>query len=197
MKKIFTTFLIILAFIGVQAQTKEKAIDVSVGYAISAPYDEVSYSGTGYYAQGEYVYSLNNWVDLRPYAGLILTKMSERDPQINPADHTSTANAFLFGGKARFTVPIPYVAPYVELGIGGSVGSFETITLDTNLKESGVLAHIPFSLGLELGPQHNVNLELSYYYHGSVKQFGGAMAVGLMLPIGVKEPAEAIKEENQ
>ena len=189
MKRTLIIFAL-LASIQVQAQNKEKAIDVSIGYGLSAPYDEVSYSGTGFYAQGEYVYSLNNWVDLRPYAGLILTKMGERDPDINPADHTSTANAFLFGGKARFTVPIPYVAPYVELGIGGSVGSFETVTLNTNLKESGVLAHIPFSMGLELGRQHNVNIELTYYYHKSVQQFVGAMAIGLTFPIGGNSAAE-------
>ncbi|WP_029037264.1 outer membrane beta-barrel protein [Salinimicrobium xinjiangense] len=183
MKKILLV-LILLVSTHVKAQfVGEKAIDLSIGLGISAPYDEVEYYGSGFYAQGEYVFSLNNWIDLRPYAGLILTKMGEREPGVNPEDHTSTANAFLFGAKARFTIPIPWVAPYVELGVGGSAGSFETVTLDTNLDDSGVFVHIPFSLGVELGPKHNVNVEFTYYFHESMKQVAGAAAIGVAIPL--------------
>lgn len=183
MKKIFLV-LVFLVSAQVQAQfVGEKYIDISIGLGLSAPYDEVDYSGSGFYAQGEYVLSLNNWIDLRPYAGLIFTKMGERDPNVNPENHTSTANAFLFGGKARFIIPIPWIAPYVELGLGGSVGSFETVTLDTNLDDSGLFLHIPISLGVELGPQHSVNVEFTYYFHDSMKQFAGAAAIGVAIPL--------------
>ncbi|WP_029035098.1 outer membrane beta-barrel protein [Salinimicrobium terrae] len=184
MKKILIIICTILASTQVQAQIKEKAIDVSIGLGLSAPYDGYDIMGTGFYAQGEYVLSLNNWVDLRPYAGVILTKVREEDIDQYRPELRSIANAFLFGGKARFTVPIPWIAPYVELGIGGSVGSFETYTLDTTLEDNGFLVHIPFSLGLELGPRHNVNIEFTYYYHKSVQQYAGAAAFGLTFPIG-------------
>lgn len=185
MKRTLTLILIFLGSVGVQAQNKEKAIDVSIGFGLSAPYEEVDYYGRGFYAQGEYVLSLNKWIDLRPYAGVVLTRMNERDPLINPENHTSTANAFLFGGKTRLTAPIPWVAPYLEVGVGGSAGSFETVTLYTDIKDSGLFVHIPFSLGIELGPSHNVNLEFTYYYHNSVEQFAGAAAVGLSFPVGI------------
>lgn len=184
MKKFIVLIAVILISARVQAQIKEKAIDVSIGYGLSAPYEEVDYYGSGFYAQGEYVLSLNNWIDIRPYAGMILTKMGERDPNINPENYTSTANAFLLGGKARLTAPIPWIAPYVELGIGGSAGSFETVTLYTNNDDSGIFIHIPFSVGLELGPKHNVNIELTYYFHDSLEQYAGAAAIGLSFPVG-------------
>lgn len=184
MKKLILIIAAIFIAGQVKAQVKEKAIDVSIGYGLSVPYDQVDFYGSGFYAQGEYVLSLNKWIDLRPYAGVIFTKMGERNPQINPEDHTSTANAFLFGGKARLTAPIPWIAPYVELGIGGSAGSFETVTLYTNINRSGVFVHIPFSLGLELGPNHNVNIEFTYYFHESLKQYSGAAALGLSFPVG-------------
>lgn len=184
MIKTLTIILITLASTQVQAQIRERAIDVSIGFGLSAPYDQEDFYSTGFYAQGEYVLSLNKWIDIRPYAGVIMTKMGERDPDINPQDHTSTANAFLFGGKARLTAPIPWIAPYVELGVGGSAGSFETVTLYTNIDDSGVFVHIPFSLGLELGPKHNVNIEFTYYYHNSLKQYAGAAALGLSFPVG-------------
>src|SRR5690606_10868170 len=174
MKKTLILFLAIFAFTQVQAQfIKERAIDVSIGLGLSAPY-EGDFYGTGFYAQGEYVLSPATWVDFRPYAGFIFTKMSKDDAEIVQAGYRSTANAVLLGGKTRITAPIPWVAPYIEVGIGASIGSFETFTPNTQIDDSGIFAHIPFSLGLELGPNHNVNLEFTYYFHPSLKQYAGA-----------------------
>lgn len=185
MKKIFTIIVIVFASTQVQAQfIKERSIDVSIGLGLSAPYEEVDVYGTGFYAQGEYVLSPANWVDFRLYTGLILTKMNKDEAEIVQAGYRSTANAVLFGGKARITAPIPWVAPYVEIGLGASIGSFETFTYYTQIDERGLFFHIPFSLGLELGPQHNVNLEFTYYFHPSLEQFAGAAAVGLSFPLG-------------
>ena len=183
MKRSFFILVAILASTFVQAQfIKEKAIDISIGSALSAPYDEVDIMSSGFYAQGEYVLSLNKWIDIRPYAGLILTQESKDRAESNEG-YKSTANAFLFGGKSRLTIPIPWVAPYVEIGVGGSIGSFETYTFYTNAAAKGLLYHMPVSLGLELGPNHNFNLELTYYFHDSVEQFAGAAAIGLAIPL--------------
>lgn len=89
----------------------------------------------------------------------------------------------MFGGKFRLTAPIPYIAPYFELGLGGSLGKFETITPFTNKSKSGFLVHIPFSLGLELGKEKRTNLEFIYYFHNSVEQFNGAFALGFSIPL--------------
>lgn len=185
MKKILLIVCVVLAATQAKAQFfKEKAIDLSIGSGLSAPYEEIDLYGSGFYAQGEYVLSMNKWIDIRPYAGLILTKPGEDGTGDPEAGYKSTANAFLFGGKTRLTIPIPYVAPYFELGAGASLGSFITYTPSTNLKSKGFVYHMPISLGLELGPRHNFNLELTYYMHDSVEQFAGAAAFGVTIPIG-------------
>lgn len=185
MKKTLLILFTIFGLTRVQAQfISEEFIEVSAGYGLSVPYDEVGFYGTGYFAQGEYVLGINEWIDLRPYAGYIFTEMNESfGGPIKPEDK-ATVNAFLFGGKARVRIPIDWVAPYAELGIGGTVGSFETVTAKRDFQKSGVFAHVPFSLGLELGPNHNVTVELTGYLHNSPAQVTGAVAIGISFPIG-------------
>ena len=168
----------------VQAQfIEEKAVDVSIGLGISAPYDEYDILGDGFYAQVELVLSPSSWIDLRPYAGMVFTKTSGEYKEKEALGYKSTANAFMFGGKTRLTAPIPWVAPYLEIGIGGSIGSFETVTPYTDIQDSGLFLHIPFSFGLELGRGHIVNIEFTYYFHESVQQFSGAAAFGVTIPL--------------
>ena len=156
-------------------------INASIGIGLSAPYDDVDITGSGFYAQGEYVFGLTKWFGIRPYAGLVITSA---DKNTNLPDYYKvTSNAFLFGGKVRVAAPIPWVAPYFELGLGGSIGSFETYTPFTNIKKNGLLMHVPFSLGLALGRKHNYELEFTYYYHETVKQFSGAVAIGYSIPL--------------
>lgn len=184
MKKIITLIFIVLVSYQVKAQEIiEKSIDLSIGYGLSAPYDDVDVLGSGFYLQGEYVLTLAKWIDLRPYAGLILAKTKSDDNGQNEPDYKSNTSAFLIGGKARITAPIPWVAPYLEAGIGASIGTFETLTPFTDLSTSGLIFHIPVSLGLELGPKQNVGIAFTYYFHPSMKQFAGAAAFGITIPL--------------
>ncbi len=174
---IFTLFLPNLT----KAQPRTgKFIDVSVGLGLTAPYDDVDITGSGFYAQGEYVIGISKWFGIRPYAGLVLTSHLK---QQNQPEYKVTSKAFLFGGKARIVAPIPWVAPYFEIGVGASIGSFETYTLYTNIKKNGILIHIPFTIGLALGPKHNLDLALTYYYQPAVQQFSGATAIGFSFPL--------------
>jgi len=182
MKKIITIVLTIIASIQVNAQLiKEKSIDVSIGYGLSTPYDDVDIAGSGFYLQGEYVMTLAKWIDMRPYAGLILTKADDNEQ--NSPEYKSTANAFLIGGKVRITAPIPWIAPYLESGIGASIGSFETFTQFTDIEDRGIFIHIPVSIGLELGPKRNFDIAFTYYFHNRVEQFAGAAAFGISIPL--------------
>ncbi|WP_298422156.1 hypothetical protein [uncultured Kordia sp.] len=186
MKKIAFIFFITTIFCihSTFAQSDNKQyIKASIGYGISAPYDNVDVIGSGFYAQGEYVYEFYNWLDIRPYAGVIFANSKEEDNKPNEAGFTSDANAFLLGGKARLTAPIPWIAPYIEIGIGVSVGKFETITNTTFIDKSGLLYHIPLSLGLELGPKHNFDIAFTYFIHPSAEQFAGAAAFGVTFPL--------------
>jgi len=162
---------------------KGEYIDASIGLGISVPYDNIDLEGTGFYAQGEYALALTSWFGLRPYAGVIFTSPDKSTSIENRADYKVTSKAFLMGAKARIAAPIPWVAPYVEGGIGASIGKFETYTPYTKSEKSGLLVHIPFTLGLALGPKNNVDVAFTYYFHPAVEQISGAAAIGLSFPI--------------
>ncbi len=177
-KHAFFTFLLVIAVSGtLWAQPKTgQFVNISVGLGISAYDEEVDFSGTGFYVQSEYVHAPKKWLGLRPYIGLILT--SGDDNTAFPNSDVST-NALMIGGKTRILAPIPWVAPYIELGIGTSIGSFKTLTPFTNISKSGLVAHIPFSIGLAVGKDNGVDIAFTYYYHPSIDQFAGAAAFGL------------------
>lgn len=183
-----TIFVIAIFALFLSNQTKAqprtgKSIDVAVGYGLSSPYDNVDITGNGFYTQGEYVIGLTKWFGIRPYAGLILTSADKTGTQQNQPDYKVTSNAFLLGGKVRVAAPIPWIAPYFEVGIGASIGSFVTYTPLTNVKQNGILMHIPWSIGLALGRKHNFEIAFTYYDHPSVDQTCGAADFGFSFPL--------------
>ena len=181
---VITLFTIFLSS-PVKAQPRKgRFIDVSVGMGISAPYDDVNIGGSGFYAQGEYVFGLTKWFGIRPYAGIIITSPDEiTDPLYEQQGYKVTSKAFLFGGKARICAPIPWVAPYFEIGVGASIGSFETYTPFTDIKKSGLLMHVPITIGLALGRKHNIDFAFTYFDHPSAEQTSGAVAIGFTFPL--------------
>ena len=189
MTQIFQRILIIAIFTLcssnlIKAQpSKGEFIEVSVGLGFSIPYDEVNITGNGFYAQGEYVIGLTKWFGIRPYAGLILTSADKGTDEFSQFGYQVTSKAFLLGGKARLAAPIPWVAPYLEIGLGASIGSFKTFTPFDQIQKNGPILHIPFSLGLAIGSRHNIELEFAYYYQSSVDQFSGAAALGFSFPV--------------
>jgi hypothetical protein len=178
---LFTIFL----FNTAKAQPRKgRFLDVSAGLGMSAPDDVAEIEGSGFYAQGEYVFGFTKWIGIRPYAGIIITSPGAiKDPHYQGEDYRVTSKAFLFGGKARICAPIPWVAPYFEIGVGASIGSFVTYTPYTNIKNEGMLMHIPFSLGLALGPKNNIDVAFTYYFTPEAKQFSGAAAIGFTFPL--------------
>ncbi|MEM6685484.1 MAG: outer membrane beta-barrel protein [Bacteroidota bacterium] len=192
MKKKFLAFCIltVLTICITTAQTtdppakKQQAIKASVGFGISVPYDDdADFYGQGFFAQAEYVYSVTKWFDIRPYAGFILSSSDENTTGFAQRELTADMNAFLLGGKVRIKAPIRWVAPFIEIGVGMSVGEFETVTNTIAIEESGLIFHIPFSVGLALGPKHNFEIAFTYYYHNSIDQFAGAAAFGITFPL--------------
>lgn len=163
--------------------SKGDYINASIGYGIGVPGDKTSITGNGFYAQGEYVHSISRWFSVRPYAGIILVSGNNDNSQQYQYDYHVTTKALLLGGKVRISAPIPYVAPYFEIGLGASIGSFETYTPLTDIKKSGIISHIPISLGLALGRNHKFDFAFTYYSHQSVKQFSGAAAIGFSFPL--------------
>lgn len=185
MKKHIIVLILILVSNFVEAQfIKQKSINALIGLGISSPYNSVDeIADEGFFIQGELVLKVASWVEFRPYAGYISTSSDGKDLNDNPTTEKAESKAFLLGAKARVRAPIPWVAPYFEVGIGTSIGSFETFTAFDDINKNGVIYHIPFSLGLELGRNNNVDLGLTYFFHPSVQQFSGAFAIGLTFPL--------------
>ncbi|WP_299439362.1 hypothetical protein [uncultured Aquimarina sp.] len=165
--------------------TKGQSIDVEIGYGISIPYASSSEAiGSGFYAQGEYALGITKWFGIRPYAGVILTWPDNNDNTLNQDNLEVTSRAFLIGGKIRLAAPIPWVAPFIEFGIGASIGSFKNFDGRTeNIEKSGIIDHYPFTLGLAIGRNHNYEFSFAYYYQPEVEQFVGAITLGYSFPL--------------
>ncbi|TYB76910.1 hypothetical protein [Bizionia myxarmorum] len=155
----------------------------SIGLGVSIPFDEVDVSSVGFYTQGEYVFGITRWFGIRPYAGLMLASSTNNDVTLEQYDYKVSTNAFLLGGKIRLAIPIPWVAPYLETGIGVSLGSFKTITTLTNIEKDGFIMHIPVTYGLAIGRNHNFEIEITFYYHPTIDQYAAAAALGFSFPI--------------
>ncbi|RED22002.1 hypothetical protein BD847_3496 [Flavobacterium cutihirudinis] len=174
-----------------KAQTEGKFIKASIGFASSGSYyiedygtqDEVDVMGGGLYLQGEYIIGLKSWFSIRPYAGAIFESVDKDQNVQNQPQYKVTTNAFLMGGKVRICAPIPWVAPFIEGGIGTSIGKFETFTPNVNFNKSTILMHIPFSVGLAVGRHHNFEIGISGYFHPAAKQSTGVFALGYTFPL--------------
>lgn len=163
---------------------QEKSINAQIGFASSAPYDSTTeFADTGFFLQGEFILKVKSWFELRPYAGLVLTKSDGLDFNNDPTFEKSVTRAMLIGGKVRVRAPIPYFAPYIELGLGSSIGKFETLTTYYTIDKKGLTYHIPVGFGVELGRHNNVDLGLGFYFQNGVKQGIGALAIGITIPL--------------
>ncbi len=187
MKYTYLLFLLLTCSLAKAQFIKEKAINAQIGYGMSTPYDSRDeIVDDGLFLQAELVLQVKSWLELRPYAGFIFTNSNGKDINDNPTDEKAETNAFLLGGKARVRAPIPWVAPYIEIGVGTSIGKFETLTFYDSIEKNGITYHIPFSFGLALGRNNNVDLGFTYYFQPSVKQFAGAFALGVTFPLKSK-----------
>jgi hypothetical protein len=158
----------------------------SIGFGISASTrSDVNVIGSGFYASGEFVLVPNLWVSPRVYGGLLLTSTeSSRCSGVTPCN--VEAKIGFLGAKGRLTIPIPYVAPFFEVGIGVSAGTITTEVDSIVSKDfTGLTYHIPFALGLSLGEMHHyiVDLAFSYLFHPALSQFDGALAVSMAFPL--------------
>jgi hypothetical protein len=189
MKETLTLLLIVLTFNFVDAQfIKEKSINAQIGLGMSNPQRSTDVvDDDGLFVQGELVLKAASWIDLRPYLGFIWTNSDGTDINDKPTDEKGVSKALLLGGKTRVSVPIPWIAPYIEIGIGTSMGRFVTQTAFDNIEKNGIIYHIPFSIGFELGKNHSVDLGLIFYLQPSVEQEAGAFAIGVTIPLKSKE----------
>lgn len=171
-----------------QAQPNEgEFIDVNIGFGNTfSSYEDVPTIANGFFLQGEYVIGISKWFGIRPYLGYISTNFEDDKEFFNPVFPASRINmsAFFTGGKFRLAIPIPYVAPFIESGIGFSFGNVETVNQFENVNKNGVFLHIPVSLGLALGKRHNFELAFKYLVYPNINVINGAATIGFSIPLG-------------
>jgi hypothetical protein len=160
--------LLVRAGLGVAASTYEVASDAGAG-------------GIGFYGSAEYIYERVEWATPRAYAGVLIAGSTD-DCAFTPCD--VSARIGFIGVKGRLLAPIPYVAPFIELGIGFSVGSLRTL-LDGYVDESSsaFMYHVPFAFGLALGKHHEVEVVLQFLAHPEQNHSDGGFAIGLEFPL--------------
>lgn len=173
------------------AQPREDhAIDITGGYGLSFPYDDSDESGNGLIGGAEYGFASSAWAGLRAYGTLIWTWPADRDDACDLLEPPCrvTANALMLGAKGRFAIPIPYVAPFIELGLGATLGSLRTQTQYRQKEIDGISLHIPLTLGFAIGPEHDVDIAMVFYFHPAAKQANGGYSLGLSIPLDSSGP---------
>jgi len=169
-----------------------RALKLSVGLGLVAADQQegpggalvdVPGSGHGPYAAGEYVLRPMSWFSPRLYGGLLITRaVSDCGPGVQPCD--VSASYVFGGGKLRLLLPIPYLAPYFEFGVGFSLGRFSTRSgALVDVRQVGLAYHVPITLGVALGERRQYELAFVYYFHPEQQQVSGAVAIGYQLPL--------------
>ena len=157
---------------------------ISGGYGLTLTTEEdTDGSGSGAYLDAEYAYMLTPWFSPRLYAGGLLTFPDEDSCATVPVPCDVQSKIFFLGAKVRLMAPIPYVGPFIELGVGASLGYLRTLDILVDERVRGVAVHVPVTIGLALGKRHEIDLMFSYLFHPSVKQVCGAIALGFGIPL--------------
>jgi hypothetical protein len=160
-----------------------RAVGLAVGLGFAVPDRRVGKdgSGPGAYAEAEYIFRLAHWFTPRLYAGLLLAPPeSNCGAGVVPCD--VSARIVFAGAKFRLMAPIPYVGPFIELGIGASAGRISTRSGQrVDVTGEGLMYHVPVALGLALGGRHQFEIALQYLVHPEQQQICGAAALGVTL----------------
>jgi hypothetical protein len=159
----------------------DRAFAMTGGLAIAFPTRTATGNayGAGGMLMGEYVKWPGNWFSPRAYAGVLLAGPSATscDAGVSPCDVSE--NLFFLGGKFRLLLPIPYVGPFLELGLGASAGhSAAHVGQSIDVQKNGVFLDVPFALGLALGAEHRFQLSFQYLFHPGHDVAGGAISIG-------------------
>ena len=140
--------------------------------------------GLGVYLEAAKLWRRNTGAQPQLYAGLVATgtRASSCPPGDFPCDISATT--VQAGGKVRIMVPIPYLGPFLELGAGFSAGRIVSERgYPDDDRASGLLFHIPFAIGVAVGPEHRTTVAFTYLVYPGKAHVDGAFAIGYDLPL--------------
>jgi len=154
-------------------------LSVVAGIGYSDPSgNSIRGTGTGGFAEVDY--SLPDLYWLKFYGGTLFTfpDSASCGEGVSPCDVSATL-AFL-GSKVRLTAPIPYVRPYIDLGVGLSAGSATVRVGDVvNRHRAGILFHVPVGLGVQIGNRWPIDVGMLIMFHPEVDgNFGALIGIG-------------------
>jgi hypothetical protein len=156
-----------------QPMQGDDLLEIVGGFGLTQPRDVTSdSSGMGVYLAAEYAWAPVSFIGLRSSGGVLVT-----------GDGQVSSELVLFGARARLALPIPWVAPYFELGVGFSLGSVRTRTTYEDEDVSGAFFHWPVELGLALGPDHQFAVAIMVFHHPELRQRHTAIVAGFTLQL--------------
>jgi hypothetical protein len=161
-------------------------MQASGGMGFSFPESAGQPYGVGVGLLLEYVAGWTRWIDGRLYAGgLASGTRKDSCGTIPPCAVSSQVG--VAGAKIRMMVPVPVVSPFLELGAGLSAGAIETrygyptsgsIAI-VNRAHSGVMLHVPVTLGLAFGAHRQHDVSFDYFSHPGRDHVAGMLSIGL------------------
>jgi hypothetical protein len=193
MRLVLVVLGVLLASEVAEAQERGHALEPSIAIAGTLPTTgdvDSEISGDGWLARLEYSLGATSYFAWKPYAALLMTESSDErkyaDPRCKRAvvECEATTQAVLLGSKVRLALPIPWFAPFAEIGLGFSLGYSRTETLYSRHHVNAAF-NLPFALGVALGPAHSVELSLPIYQLGGARQLAIGISLGFRIPIDV------------
>lgn len=150
-----------------------RQFQISGGWAFSYASDGRPRNGRGHGAAVslEYILNWTRWVDGRLYGGVVFSGPDRGSCGSGVEPCSVSSQIGMAGAKGRLLIPIPWVAPFLEMGAGVSAGSIETrlggrgFRQPLNEDRSGFFVHRQGSLGLAFGRNHQHDVSLDAWLH--------------------------------
>lgn len=167
----------------VSAQDKGQ-YQVSGGLGISFAPDREG-GGVGGSILLERSFLSESWGGARIYAGGLISEADHDTCTVGIRPCSISSQIAVTGAKLRLVVPIPYVGPFFEFGAGLSVGSIESrLGAERGLaaideRHTGVMFHVPVSLGLSFGSRHQHDLSIDFFSHPGRSHVAGSFSLGI------------------
>ncbi len=164
-----------------------RAIAFSAGVGLaSASETPADNTATGFSGEVEYIWRITRWLKPSVYFGGLFTgtgSCTDEGRDITPCD---VQHILVYtGAQGHLMIPIPYVGPFFEVGLGLGAGGINRVVGDgPNERTVGAFPHFRVGFGLAFGKHHNVELGLGFMGNFSAQTYSGRFALGLELPLG-------------
>lgn len=168
------------------------SLQPSFGLAFSSSYAERDREhdapgGFGPWLGFDVAYGMTSFAGVRAYSAWINAKPTDDEDEHATCaraavDCEVSARGVLLGTAIRLVAPIPWFAPFIEIGVGGSLGRFRTETLTRRIRRTFAV-HSDLGLGVALGPGHNVEIAVRMFTLAPLQQIIGFLGASLSIPL--------------